>query len=89
MSDPAQHSPVIEFRKVAYRFSGGMELLAGLDLQVRRGETLSFARAQRLRKNHIAEVDQRSRDTERRPGARKAGPRLNGTPSVFGAESVM
>ncbi len=40
MSDPAQDSPVIEFRKVAYRFSGGMELLAGLDLQVRRGETL-------------------------------------------------
>jgi len=40
MSDSAQDPPVIEFRNVAYRFSGGMELLAGLDLQVRRGETL-------------------------------------------------
>jgi osmoprotectant transport system ATP-binding protein len=40
MSAPDQNETVIEFRKVAYRFSGGQELLVGLNLQVRRGETL-------------------------------------------------
>lgn len=40
MDDSSQNRPVIEFRDVAYRFAGGQELLAGLNLQVRRGETL-------------------------------------------------
>jgi osmoprotectant transport system ATP-binding protein len=40
MNSSSQHGPVIEFRNVAYRFSGGQELLVGLNLQVRRGETL-------------------------------------------------
>jgi osmoprotectant transport system ATP-binding protein len=40
MSASEQNGPVIEFRDVAYRFSGGQELLHGLNLQVRRGETL-------------------------------------------------
>jgi osmoprotectant transport system ATP-binding protein len=40
MKNPSQNGPVIEFRNVAYRFSGGQELLVDLNLQVRRGETL-------------------------------------------------
>jgi osmoprotectant transport system ATP-binding protein len=40
MSELVQGSPVIEFRNVAYRFSGGQKLIADLNLQVRRGETL-------------------------------------------------
>ena len=40
MSTSNENGPVIEFRKVAYRFAGGQELLNGLNLQVRRGETL-------------------------------------------------
>src|SRR6201997_5662587 len=40
MSTSNENGPVIEFRKVAYRFAGGQELLNGLTLQVRRGETL-------------------------------------------------
>jgi osmoprotectant transport system ATP-binding protein len=34
------NEPVIEFRQVAYRYAGGQELLSGLNLEVRRGETL-------------------------------------------------
>ncbi len=40
MSNSKDNGPVIEFREVVYRFSGGQELLNGLNLQVRRGETL-------------------------------------------------
>jgi osmoprotectant transport system ATP-binding protein len=40
MSTSNENGPVIEFREVAYRFAGGQELLNGLNLQVRRGETL-------------------------------------------------
>src|SRR5947207_5166517 len=40
MSDVNQSGPVIEFHEVAYRFSGGQELLNGLNLAVSRGETL-------------------------------------------------
>jgi osmoprotectant transport system ATP-binding protein len=40
MSAATHNGPVIEFRDVAYHFSGGQELIAGLNLQVRRGETL-------------------------------------------------
>lgn len=40
MSTPNENGPVIEFREVAYRFARGQELLNGLNLQVRRGETL-------------------------------------------------
>ena len=40
MSTSNENGPVIEFRKVAYRFARGQELLNGLNLQVRRGETL-------------------------------------------------
>ena len=40
MSNSNENGPVIEFREVAYRFSSGQELLNGLNLQVRRGETL-------------------------------------------------
>ena len=40
MSDVRQSGPVIEFHEVAYRFSGGQELLSGLSLAVWRGETL-------------------------------------------------
>lgn len=40
MSDSPKNGTAIEFREVSYRFSGGHELLTGLNLQVRRGETL-------------------------------------------------
>jgi osmoprotectant transport system ATP-binding protein len=40
MGNSNDNGPVIEFRNVAYRFSSGQELLNGLNLQVRRGETL-------------------------------------------------
>jgi osmoprotectant transport system ATP-binding protein len=40
MSAPPKNGTAIEFRDVSYRFSGGHELLVGLNLQVRRGETL-------------------------------------------------
>lgn len=40
MGNTNDNGPVIEFRNVAYRFSSGQELLNGLNLQVRRGETL-------------------------------------------------
>jgi osmoprotectant transport system ATP-binding protein len=40
MTATRQHGPAIEFRNVAFRFANGQELLADLNLQVRRGETL-------------------------------------------------
>jgi osmoprotectant transport system ATP-binding protein len=40
MSTTSQNGTVIEMRNVAFRFPGGQTLLAGLNLQVRRGETL-------------------------------------------------
>jgi osmoprotectant transport system ATP-binding protein len=40
MSDSPRNGTAIEFREVSYRFSAGHELLTGLNLQVRRGETL-------------------------------------------------
>ena len=40
MSSSTQNGPVIEFRDVSYRYSGGHELLVGMNLQVHRGETL-------------------------------------------------
>ena len=40
MSDLNSQAPVIEFREVSYRFSGGQSLLNGLNLEVQRGETL-------------------------------------------------
>ena len=40
MNSSTQNGPVIEFRDVSYRYSGGHELLAGMNLQVFRGETL-------------------------------------------------
>jgi osmoprotectant transport system ATP-binding protein len=40
MNSSAQNGLVIEFRNVVYRFSENQELLAGLNLEVRRGETL-------------------------------------------------
>src|SRR5277367_4106192 len=39
MEQPS-NSPVIEFRDVAYALASGQQLLAGLNLQVLRGETL-------------------------------------------------
>jgi osmoprotectant transport system ATP-binding protein len=38
--EPTSNSPVIEFRDVGYRLPNGQPLLAGLNLQVQRGETL-------------------------------------------------
>ena len=38
--ETSKNEAVIEFRNVAYRFAGGQELLNGLKLEVRRGETL-------------------------------------------------
>jgi osmoprotectant transport system ATP-binding protein len=38
--DANSHQPVIEFREVEYALPNGQKLLAGLNLQVRRGETL-------------------------------------------------
>jgi osmoprotectant transport system ATP-binding protein len=38
--EPSTQSAVIEFRDVAYTLPNGKQLLAGLNLQVRRGETL-------------------------------------------------
>lgn len=40
MNSSTQNGPVIEFRDVSYRYSGGHELLVGMNLQVFRGETL-------------------------------------------------
>ena len=40
MSATSQNGTVIDMRNVAFRFPGGQTLLAGLNLQVRRGETL-------------------------------------------------
>jgi osmoprotectant transport system ATP-binding protein len=40
MEPDSAHSPVIEFRDVAYALPGGQPLLSQLNLQVRRGETL-------------------------------------------------
>ena len=40
MSNSTENALVIEFRGVAYQIAGGQELLNGLNLQVRRGETL-------------------------------------------------
>jgi len=40
MSASSQNGTVIEMRNVAFRFLGGQTLLAGLNLEVRRGETL-------------------------------------------------
>jgi osmoprotectant transport system ATP-binding protein len=40
MSAPSQNGTVIEMRNVAYRFPGGAAPLTGLNLSVRRGETL-------------------------------------------------
>jgi osmoprotectant transport system ATP-binding protein len=40
MEQTSANDPVIEFRNVAYALPGGQQLLSGLNLQVRRGETL-------------------------------------------------
>jgi osmoprotectant transport system ATP-binding protein len=40
MGQTSANDPVIEFRDVAYALPGGQQLLSGLNLQVRRGETL-------------------------------------------------
>ncbi len=40
MDNAAQNGMAIEFRDVYYRFAGSRELLTGLNLQIRRGETM-------------------------------------------------
>ncbi len=40
MTPSGSDDRVIEFRRVSYRLDGGRELLSGLELEIRRGETL-------------------------------------------------